>query len=141
MTSEAKYFLLTLLAVLFLLLYIYVDNTKIVMNGGSKETFQCKSQSSYIIPKDKLAIIQGSAIPTVDDIPIKFDKDPSAPTLNGKDGPNQMFMFAFNKAAPECCPSPFSTSQGCVCMTNEQLNFIGSRGYNSKYDKCGNNEF
>jgi hypothetical protein len=141
MNTEAKYFMLILLFLLFLLLYIYVANVKICMNPKSKETFECKSQSSYILPKDKLAIVQGNAVPTMDNVPIKFDNDPSAPSIDGKKGPNQMFMFAFNKAAPECCPSPFSTSQGCVCMTTDQVNFIGSRGFNSKYDKCSNNEF
>ena len=39
-----------------------------------------------------------------------------------------MFMFAYNQCRPECCPSTFSCDHGCVCTTEQQRNFINSRG-------------
>ena len=43
----------------------------------------------------------------------------------------QMFMFAENKASPSCCNSAtYSTSDGCVCTTDEQLRYINQRGGN-----------
>jgi hypothetical protein len=45
-----------------------------------------------------------------------------------------MVMFAKNKSKPECCPSPYSTSTGCVCMTSEQINYLNTRGGNRTSD-------
>ena len=43
----------------------------------------------------------------------------------------QMFLFADNKASPSCCNSAtYSTSDGCVCTTTEQLKYINERGGN-----------
>lgn len=127
MRKEGQYFLIFLLLVLFMLLYVYTFNYR-------KEHFS-QEQDSFILPSDKLAIIQGSMLPP--DPPIKpvaaWDKDPSAPPLDGdKKSESQMFMFAFNKSHPDCCPSPYSNSQGCVCMTDKQLDWIGNRGVSKK---------
>lgn len=35
-----------------------------------------------------------------------------------------LFMFAFNKSHPSCCPSTYSSSRGCVCVTEDQKNLI-----------------
>lgn len=54
----------------------------------------------------------------------------SGPPVDGvKGSPEKMFMFANNRAAPECCPSSYSASTGCVCTTKNQRDFIASRGY------------
>ena len=45
-----------------------------------------------------------------------------------------MVMFAKNKSKPECCPSPYSTSTGCVCMTSEQIHYLNTRGGNRTSD-------
>jgi hypothetical protein len=42
----------------------------------------------------------------------------------------QMFMFADNEFKPECCPSTYSSSTGCACITQEQVNYINQRGGN-----------
>jgi hypothetical protein len=137
-----NYFLIIMLIVLFGFLYVYVANYR-----SLKERFEqqaaaaaaCVDQrTKYIVPQDKLALIQGLSAPTQPIEPVsKFDSDPSATTIDGKPGsPSQMFMFAFNKVSPDCCPSPYSSSQGCVCMTNDQLNFLNQRGNNSRFNKC-----
>jgi hypothetical protein len=46
----------------------------------------------------------------------------------------ELVMFAKNKSKPECCPSPYSTSTGCVCMTPEQINYLNTRGGNRTSD-------
>ena len=49
-----------------------------------------------------------------------------------KGSPKSAAMFKFNKSSPECCPSPYSTSSGCVCLTDKQKNYISSnRGNNN----------
>lgn len=45
-----------------------------------------------------------------------------------------MLIFSQNKFKPECCPSPYSTSTGCVCMTSEQIKYLNTRGGNRSTD-------
>ena len=64
------------------------------------------------------------------------------PTVDGKKGmgaPQRMFMMAFNESKPDCCPGTFSNSRGCVCLTNDQRNFINTRGGNKTTN--GNPDF
>ena len=46
----------------------------------------------------------------------------------------KMFMFAYNKCSPECCPSTYSCDRGCICTTEQQRKFINTRGNNRKKD-------
>jgi len=50
------------------------------------------------------------------------------PTLDKK-----MSLFAHNHASPSCCGrgGGYSTDTGCICMTDEQKELIGSRGGNA----------
>lgn len=43
---------------------------------------------------------------------------------------NQLFEFQNNKVSADCCPSPFSTDGGCLCLTDKQLANFASRGGN-----------
>jgi hypothetical protein len=70
---------------------------------------------------------------------IEYKTDPShtktLPSVTGnKEDPNALFMFAFNQSHPDCCPSTFSTSTGCVCTTKEQRDHINKRGGNRSTD-------
>jgi hypothetical protein len=47
---------------------------------------------------------------------------------------DEMVIFSQNKFKPECCPSPYSTSSGCVCITPEQINYLNTRGGNRTSD-------
>ena len=48
--------------------------------------------------------------------------------------PNSMFYFNKNKVSLACCPSTYTSSDGCVCTTPEQRKFIGEeRGGNKNY--------
>lgn len=46
----------------------------------------------------------------------------------------EMVIFSQNKFKPECCPSPYSSSSGCACITPEQINYLNTRGGNRS---CG----
>jgi hypothetical protein len=53
------------------------------------------------------------------------------PSIDGrKNSPNRMFMLANNQFKPECCPSTYTTSTGCMCRNAIQDEFIQSRGSN-----------
>lgn len=62
-----------------------------------------------------------------------------AQNLNSHMGPTvplpagQMFFFANNTFSPDCCVPPqsgVSNGDGCACVTQEQVNYISSRGGN-----------
>jgi hypothetical protein len=62
------------------------------------------------------------------------------PTIDGTpNSPHHMFMFAYNRSSPDCCPSTFSSDRGCVCMSEAQRNFINRRGNQKSYN--GNPDF
>jgi hypothetical protein len=42
----------------------------------------------------------------------------------------ELFFFADNKFKPECCPSTYSNSMGCACLSQDQVNYINQRGGN-----------
>jgi hypothetical protein len=75
--------------------------------------------------------------PIGEDVPLTND-DPAAysfPTVDGNNkSPQHLFMLTYNQVSPKCCPSTFSTSRGCVCMTNAQIDYINQRGGNKKTD-------
>lgn len=45
-----------------------------------------------------------------------------------KDG--QLNFFADNKFDSSCCPSTYSDSMGCACMSREQVDYLNERGGN-----------
>jgi hypothetical protein len=42
----------------------------------------------------------------------------------------ELFFFADNKFKPECCPSTYSDSMGCACLSQDQVTYINQRGGN-----------
>jgi hypothetical protein len=43
---------------------------------------------------------------------------------------NELLIFKENKFSPECCPSTYSNSMGCVCASSEQMQYLNERGGN-----------
>ena len=41
-----------------------------------------------------------------------------------------LFLYANNRASPDCCPSTLTSDGGCVCTTPQQRDFINTRGGN-----------
>jgi len=39
-------------------------------------------------------------------------------------------MLANQSFRPDCCPSTYSTSHGCACLTDDSSNYINARGGN-----------
>lgn len=42
----------------------------------------------------------------------------------------ELFFLADNKFKPKCCPSTYSNSTGCACLSQDQVNYINQRGGN-----------
>lgn len=60
---------------------------------------------------------------------LEANKIGSVPPL--KDG--RLDMFYMNESRPDCCPSTYSSSTGCVCETPEQAMYLNSRGGNRTF--------
>ena len=43
---------------------------------------------------------------------------------------NELFFLTETQSSPECCPSIYSNSGGCLCTTPEQDKFLNNRGDN-----------
>ena len=43
---------------------------------------------------------------------------------------NQLDLFTFSTFSTDCCPSTYTNSVGCACMTQEQVQYINERGGN-----------
>ena len=43
----------------------------------------------------------------------------------------ELLLFAKNKFSPSCCPSSYSNSSGCACITVPQYNYLINRGGNN----------
>ena len=54
--------------------------------------------------------------------------------LSGNTGgpvpPDHLFMFQNDKSDLSCCPSAYSTSTGCVCLSEKQAQYLNERGGN-----------
>lgn len=53
-----------------------------------------------------------------------------APNPNEQLEQGQLFMFSGTNFSPECCPSSYSGSTGCACLSSGQMNFLNERGGN-----------
>jgi hypothetical protein len=44
--------------------------------------------------------------------------------------PGELLIFAHNEVRPDCCPSYYSSSTGCVCTSQKQWDYLNQRGGN-----------
>lgn len=129
--------LVFLLIAFAFLLYFFLQKTYVSKSSTSVATEKFSSDKYTLIPKDKLVVYQGNTLPDKASGGPVLDQDNSLPTVDGtSDSARSMFMMAFNQCDPSCCPSTYSCSGGCVCMTKDQVNFVGTRGSNNKGTKC-----
>lgn len=47
----------------------------------------------------------------------------------------QIDYLTYSKFEPECCPSPYTTSHGCLCYDNNEDELIITRGNNRQFTK------
>ena len=100
------------------------------LKTGNQEFWSHSPNNIPLISDDTLFTVQGHSTPQK---PVKSDPSSlSGPSIDGtSNAPNKMFMLANNQSSPNCCPSTFSTSTGCVCTTDQQRDFVASRGFNN----------
>ena len=140
-----SYFLIATLLVFFMLLYVYAAKAYPSVGPSSNVEKFRSNQGANLLSPENIVVLQGSQVPDSMPATINWDTHASLPTVDGtNNAPRSLFMFAYNQCSPSCCNkgSPYSCSGGCVCMTDNQKNMIGTRGSNSASSRCtGQSEF
>ena len=88
-----------------------------------------KDKKYNLIDEKQLDTYLGSTLPLES---TKTEGGLDGPSIDGREKtPKKMSMFGNNQSSISCCDkSPYFTSTGCICITDEQEKFIGSRGGN-----------
>ena len=97
------------------------------LQTGNKQAWMKTPDETALVPNDALFTYLSSQGPTK---PVFTDNSAlHGPSVDGHpDSDKKLFMLANNRTSPNCCPSTFSTSTGCVCTTKNQRDFVASRG-------------
>ena len=87
----------------------------------------------------KVYVPQGSQLPLQPNFSQPITDGPPVDGDSEEDKRKDMFIFAYNKSSPECCPATYSTSTGCICTTKNQRDYINQRGNNRTLPKINEN--
>ena len=107
--------------------------------GGliSSTVYGCKRESFIDTPLgSELSYSMGTGVKSSWEKPGKHDQGSYMAKLEANVGgpiplpASELLIFADNKFAPECCPSAYSNSVGCVCASSEQMQYLNERGGN-----------
>ncbi len=89
-------------------------------NATFDQNYLTSSDSTFVIDPSKWSYTGSATSPEPKPNYQGLSKDPA-----------QNNIIENMKFAPECCPSAYSTSQGCACMSDDTLDFLASRGGNN----------
>jgi len=96
------------------------DGLKLVPPGGSD--WRLFPSNNPLLKKPLVVTFNGGIPLKYETVPMKMPKD-------------SMFMFDKNISSPYCCPSTYTSDQGCICTTPQQRDLIGLyRGNNKHYN-------
>jgi hypothetical protein len=101
-------------------------------DGGQsrgKETF---AQQERGMPLDMQAVQGPPGVQGYEGTPPLLGSEPKPLSAKPYEMANdqELFQFEGNKISADCCPSPFSSDMGCVCLTDAQINQFATRGGN-----------
>ena len=97
--------------------------------SAAKETFM---QREVGMPLDMQAVQGPAGVQGYEGTPPLLGSEPKPVPLQPYDMANdqELFQFEGNRISADCCPSPFSSDTGCVCLTEEQRRQFANRGGN-----------
>jgi hypothetical protein len=87
------------------------------MGSDVKSSWENKSDLKYNGPNDWFKSLENNIAP-----------NPQKMTESG-----QLDLLADNKFDPNCCPSFYSSSMGCACLSPEQAKYLSERGGNRTF--------
>ena len=105
------------------------------MGNRVKSSWENKDVTAitYNIQSPNSAPQQPTAILDVNNDTIDTNVFADLETNEGGDVPlpeGELVFFDKTKFSPECCPSSYSTGEGCVCASPEQMQYLNQRGGN-----------
>lgn len=123
------FFLAAFLAGLFLRANAGAPAAKPVKEDMKKEPFMQRETGQ---PLAMQAVAGPSGVQGYEGTPPLLGSEPKPTPLQPYDMANdtELFQFEGNRISADCCPSPFSTDRGCVCLTEKQEREFATRGGN-----------
>lgn len=93
-----------------------------------KEYFANEVSVDLNNPQNML-VYQGYAPVGAEALPSAWDGKRDGVSVDGTNKyPPSLFVFSYNKSDPQCCFGPnasgYSTSRGCVCLTEQQKQYL-----------------
>lgn len=92
---------------------------------ASKENFMQK-EVGMPLNAGGMGPYDGSSLGSLSSEPLPVGTSPAS----SHEDPNKLMLLSTNKVSADCCPSPFNTDTGCVCLTESDKNLMASRGGN-----------
>ena len=128
-TVVLAFFVAALLAGWFLKSMAVPPAAKADGQTKEKETF---AQQERGMPLDMQGVQGPPGVQGYEGTPPLLGSEPKPVSLQPYDMANdqELFQFEGNKISADCCPSPFSSDRGCVCLTDKQISEFSSRGGN-----------
>jgi hypothetical protein len=98
-------------------------------SGAGKEHFMQQQigmplNAGGIGPYDQVSITGVSGWAATEPAPVGVS--PANQTLDS----NKLMLMVGNKTSTDCCPAPFNTDTGCVCLSESEKKLFASRGGN-----------
>jgi len=96
---------------------------------GFYVAFQTQTIETFTIAKEIGEPVRSEVVPGVTggSGPKELKEAPYEVTEDAK-----LFAFDDNRKSADCCPSPFVSDMGCICLTDAQKEEFASRGGNGK---------
>jgi len=128
-TVVLAFFVAALLAGWFLKSVAVPPAAKASGEDTKKERFM---QQERGMPLDMQAVQGPPGVQGYEGTPPLLGSEPKPVSLQPYDmaTDQELFQFEGNKISADCCPSPFSSDTGCVCLTDKQIREFESRGGN-----------
>ena len=106
-----------------------IKKTKEEPQTAAKERFM---QQERGMPLDMQSVEGPTGVQGFSGTPPLLGSEPKEVPLKPYEMANDSELFAFqnNKISADCCPSPFSSDTGCVCLTDSQIQDFSKRGGN-----------
>ena len=94
---------------------------------GFYVAFQTQTTETFTIGTEIGEPVRSEVMPVVmgDSGPKELKEAPYEVTEDAK-----LFAFDDNRKSADCCPSPFTSDMGCICLTDAQKAQFASRGGN-----------
>ena len=123
-TAVYVFFIAAVLAGLFM--KFMASTTPVVVE---KETFMQREKG---MPLDMEAVPGAVGVAGYNGTPPLLGSEPKPLSEKPYDmaNDNELFQFSGNKVGADCCPSPFSSDIGCICLTDSQRKEFATRGGN-----------